>query len=438
MTTKDISNIHVLDDYSALPAQPAFAPGSEKLVRLGNIAVVRAGWGHAIDNQSLIDFYVRRGFDAQEVEDTISGTGFEQGYYFPFEQDLFSDKTQQWHVQYAAMLAECVLKARGWDSIDVLIIGSSTTHVNAVGQTANLLRERGIAVGESRMYIHACNSALAGITDLCRQEQYHGVRAVVVGLDTLSGNIVDTDTITTFRVFANGGGAIAFIPGKEIQHIHGRTIAEYDTEGVIVGPQACPVVTLPDRQPHLPWYELVGEETDEKFVTSKKGVFMEIPPSPDGKLYMNGMSTLSYFAKRVVPLAIDVIGTYEREYRDQYGELGVPFGHQPSFPVVKFINNDLMRFDLEARGVDPKVARRLAKRGSNEEIAQEIGVDNYNPLQIPWIMNRTGFNNISAGTSLVAMVTMIEDGLMKPKGVLPVFGYGIGSVIQADIWKFDA
>jgi 3-oxoacyl-[acyl-carrier-protein] synthase III len=88
--------------------------------------------------------------------------------------------------------------------------------------------------------------------------------------------------------------------------------------------------------------------------------------------------------------------------------------------------------------VEPKLARRLGKRASNDEIAQELGIEHYAPVQIPWIMSRTGFNNISAGTSLVAMVTMIEEGLIKPKDVLPVFGYGIGSVIQADVWKFDA
>lgn len=435
MTVSDA--VHILNNPSALPTQPSFVPGSERLVRLGEIAVFRAGWGFPITNQDMVRFYAEAGLDADEVAETVAGTGFKQGYYFPFEQDLFGPETQGWHAHYTAMLVEKVARARDWDHIDVLIVGSSTTRMYVLEEARQLLAQRGIVVDDVRMYVQACNSAIAGITDLSRDPQYHGIHAVVVGLETLSGDVVDIDTPTTFRVFGNGGGAIAFVPGKDIQHITGRTIAEYDTQGVIVGPAACPVAQIDNRIDHFDWYELVGEETTDKFVTSKDGVFIQIPPSDDGKLYMNGMSTLAYFAKRVSPLAVEIIQTYEAQFKDQYGNLGIPFGHQPSLPVVTFINHDLIRLDLEARGLDGRVARKLAKRGTIEEIATELKMPDYKPFQIPWIMDRTGFNNISAGTSLIAMVTMIEEGSIQPNSVLPVFGYGIGSVIQADIWKLN-
>ena len=261
---------------------------------------------------------------------------------------------------------------------------------------------------------------------------------MVLGFETLTGGATDQDAFSTVRVFGNGGGAIAFIPGVEIRHIVGRTVVEYDTQGVILSPQSCPVYGIPasDRRPLLPWYEIVGETTPENFAVTDYGVMVQLPPSENNKLIMNGAATLSYFAKRLPALATEMLQIYTEHFQEEYGELDTLFGHQPSLPVVTFINHDFIRLDLEARGIEHRVARRMAKRMTPHEIGQELGIPNYRPMQIPWVMDRARFNNISAGTSLVALATMIEENLIHPNKALPVLGYGIGSVIQADVWQF--
>ena len=426
-----------LSNIPELPSTPTFVAGSEQLVRLGSMVVCQAGWGTPVTNTQLISHFVGLGWDHEEVRDMILSTGFKQGYYFHPEVELLSDEIQERIAHYAAMLTEQVARARGWNNIDILILGSSTSCNSVLPRTSEILAEKGIDVGVVRFYTQACNGATAGINDLCRNPSMHGLRAVVVGMETLSCSRLDMEVPITCRTFGNGGGAVAFIPGVEIQHITGRTVAEYDTQGVIIAPET---VKLPSQEHRISppeWYEVVGEITPEKFVASADGIFMEVPRSDDGMLHMNGMATLSYFVRRVPPLAVDIIETYKEHFQDEYGALATPFSHQPSLPVMTFINQELIRYQLEMIGLDSREARNMTRRMDDKQRAQclkEQGIEQFDPIQIPWMMTNTGFNNTSAGTSVVALVNMIKDGLIKTNSTVPVFGFGIGSVIQADVW----
>jgi hypothetical protein len=93
---------------------------------------------------------------------------------------------------------------------------------------------------------------------------------------------------------------------------------------------------------------------------------------------------------------------------------------------------------LEQQGIDTRIARKLSKHFNEKDIAEVIPDPVFRPMQIPWLMGGTKFNNISAGTSLVALVAMIEGKLLKANQPHLVLGYGIGSVIQADVWRFNA
>lgn len=420
-----------------LPPTPTFAPGSEQLVRLGSMAICQAGWGEPLTNAQLISHYVGIGWDYDEVCEMILGTGFKQGYYFHPEVELLSDEIQERIAHYAAMLAARVARVRDWDKIDVLILGSSTSCNSVLPRTTEILAEQGISVEFAQFYTQACNGATAGINDLCRNPEMHGLHAVVIGMETLSCSRLDMDTPITCRTFGNGGGAIAFIPGVEIQHVTGRTVAEYDTQGVIIAPETVKIPPPDQRIPPPAWYEIVGDVTPEKFAATDLGIFMEIPRTDDGRLKMNGMATLAYFVRRVPPLAVDVVQTYKQHYQDQYGPLSTPFSHQPSLPVMTFVNQELIRLQLEAIGVDHRQARNMTRRMNADERAEYLkdnGFEEFDPIQIPWMMGDTGFNNTSAGTSLVAMINMIKEGLLKTGTTIPAFGFGIGSVIQADIW----
>ena len=414
-------------------------PGTQALARLGPIAVFRGSWGVPLDSERIIAHYVAQGWDVAEVTEMVSRTGFPTGYYFPQSNDLCSPDTQEWQAHYAAALAENVMNARDWDAIDVMIVASSSLNNDIPGRARDILVGRGYQVGQTKMYGQACNGALAGINDLCRDEASHGIRAVVIGMETLTGGRANPEDPITVRTFGNGGGSIAFIPGHEIQHITGRTVVEWDREGVIRGPVTYTLPPVEDHITPLPWYEFVGDQTRDYFAATDHGMYMQMPQSDDGLLMMQGKSTLMYFARRVPPLAIDVAMTYYQDYADHYGPLAIPLSHQPSLPVLTFVNQELIRLSLEAAGLERREARKLTKRATPAERAAYVrdnNIEGYVEVQIPWLMDRTGFNNISAGTSMAALVQMIYDDMVRPHTPVPVYGFGIGSVIQADVWRF--
>lgn len=418
-------------------AQHQIVASSEKGVRLGSIAAARAGWGQPVSNTDLIAYYQAAGHDPTSIAPLFDQTGFEHGYYSPPDSHIYSDEVQEWHVQAGAHLARRVIAARGWDALDILIIASSTTTNWVPSAIQSRLAEDGIQIRQTQLYAQACNGALAGINDLIRTPHRRGQRAVVVGMESLTGLMCDLDDPTTMRTFGNGGGAVAFIVGEEIEHIVGRSVAEYDVAGVLRGPQVFQLPTTPS--PDYDWYELAGTETADKFIASADGVFMSVPPSPDRlKLVMHGLSTLHFFAKRVPPLVYDVVQRYRAGYQASYGDLGVPFSHQPSRPVTTYVNQELARLLLEGDGVPIAEVRRVVKRLGADEVAAYLQARGLPVLSIPWVMNRTGFNNVSAGTSMVTLVQMIEDGTLQLEQATPVVGFGIGSVIQADVWRFMA
>lgn len=433
------ADVFHLDDIPEPPPAPAFTPGTEKFARIGPIAVACAGWGTPLDNERIIGYFVRQDWDEALVRADVLRTGFKLGNYFPSSNHLLSEETQGGHAHWAAALAERVMDARGWRHIDVLVIASTSTTNQVPGRAADILRQHGYRIDQAKLYAQACNSALAAINDMCRTPEQHGIRAVVVGMESLTGSMGDYANPISLRTFGNGGGAIAFIPGHEIQHINGRTQAEYDLMGVISGPRPFRMPTPAEQIPLPPWYEITGEQTAGKCLASDLGIFMEPPYNPDEILLMQGKATLMYFAKRVPPFANDVVQTYLAHYRDEYGPLGLPFSHQPSLPVLIFINHELLRLGMESLGIEKKDARKLSKLEDEAErnaALADMGITDFVPVQIPWVMGDSGFNNISAGTSMVALVEMIERDLIHPYVPTPVFGFGVGSVIQADIWRF--
>jgi 3-oxoacyl-[acyl-carrier-protein] synthase III len=419
-----------------------FATGTEKMVMLGRMPVFRASWGFPLTNEQIISHFRKvtdSDEEAAEIEAAILGTGFNHGYYLSLQDELASDKLQDVQAHLAAKMARQVMEKRGWYSADILIVGSSTIIEGTQQQIQAILKSQGFDIKQVKRYAQACNGALAAINDLCRMPEMHGAHAVVIGMESMSGAMTPADDPLVVRTFGNGGGSIAFVPGVDIKHIIGRTIAEYDTDGVIKAPSVYKLPPQEERIPPPSWYETVGEATDEMFCASPSGVFMLVNTSYTGKLQMRGIPTLNYFARRVPPLVVDVIGRYYQQFAAQYGDLAETLSHQPSAPVVSFVNKELIRYGLEHVGVSRKDARRLAKLTPSErsESLAEMNITDYHEAQIPWVMTDSPVNNISAGTALMAIVEMVERGMLTTNSTVPVVGFGIGSVIQADVWRIE-
>ncbi len=114
----------------------------------------------------------------------------------------------------------------------------------------------------------------------------------LLALITLSGNTTDSTDPVTFATFGNGGAAMAYVPGKEIEVLDGETVVEYDTDGFFHVPYI--INRPPGAARFLPAdYRVFGEETQRRFHATENGLFLEIPE--DEAFRMDGRGTFRYF-----------------------------------------------------------------------------------------------------------------------------------------------
>ena len=443
------------DDYvhlipvAPLPDHAGFAPGSERLSHIGPIALYRASWGTFVDSKTIAEAATQAGHPP-DLAATIEQLGFRGGYHFPADTDTFSNYVQDLHTQYVTRLVEQVLDERGWDSTDALFIGSQTILEGTVDNVRAELRRRGRDVGPIYWYRLACNSATAALIDTLREPEFHGKRVAVVGLETLSGNSTDILNPVTYSTFGNGGAAMAYIPGQEMQVLTGETVVEYDTNGFFLIPHQAN--RRPSAQPRgVPEdYRVVGEETEQHFYATEDGLFLEMPA--DDGFRMDGRGTFKYFTSTgVTDLVWNALQTYREKFSRQLGRLGVVIGHQPSMAVVDGLNRSLFRIamtaysdELERSGrgdevLSPRDIRKLMRSSLPDRIAslRKIGVDAVS-MHIPWIMDEVGVNNISAGTALSALETLAANKTVLPGSAHLLLGLGIGASYQAHIVRFGA
>lgn len=397
-----------------LPDTPEFAPGSERVSRLGDMAIARAGWGGQLSTEAIIEAGSRAGQLIELQITQLRNIGFDGGYRFSTEiSDLFNPLLQWLQAGWATKLALKVIAERDWDTVDALYVGSSTTTPETVRQIRDNLEQRGVTVGRIQQHSLACQSWTTSTVDALIRSDLTGKNVVVVGLDTLSPMTDPNDPIT-YAIFGNGGGAFAFRPGEEMEYLHGTTRFEHDEKGIT---KCIPICALPPKEEWQPYpdnFLLVGEQTPEFLAVTRDGLVMCIPPTGNGKIIMDGVATFRYFV--IESTSFDMIQNEVAWYVghgkvEEYGPLDIPFGHQPSFEVIDGLNNYAL-----------KKYKREKLRGT--------------PLQFPWVMRNTGFNNISAGTGLVAIEEMAHTGQLQPHSTHLMLGLGIGNSVGIHLVRF--
>jgi hypothetical protein len=225
---------------------------------------------------------------------------------------------------------------------------------------------------------------------------------------------LDPDSPITYAIFGNGGGAIAFKPGEDMRYFHGATRFDHDEKGLT---RCIPICSLPPQEEWLPYptnFILHGEKTKDFLAMTKNGLIMYLPPTGNGKITMDGVGTFRYFI--IESTSFDMIQkeiAWYNQHMNPYGgvPLDIPFGHEPSFEVVEGLNN---------------YAIKMYARKKIEGV----------PPRFPWVMRQTMFNNISAGTGLVAMEQMVHEGLLTPHSNHIMLGLGIGSSVGVHTVEF--
>ena len=398
-------------EISGLPPSPEFTPGSERLSRWGEMTLFRAGWGESVTTQRIIDTLNANRVLSELQESQLKNLGFEAGYRFGPGVKIESDDVQEYQATYAAQLAAQSMAARGWDRLGGLYIGSSTMSEAAIYRTREILADWGIKVDHVQHHNLACQSPTTAIVHALQQPRLHGQQVVVVGLDTLTGNMANLEDPMPFTLFGNGGGALAFIPKQDLIYLHGHTKFEHDEAGIT---RAVSMRSLPSAyewQPHPDNHMLEGALTGAYVAVTNDGLFMDLPPTGVNRaITMNGTGTFAYFV--VEGKTVELIDYEMQQYLNsghkvRYGNLKKLIGHQPSLAVIEGVN------------------QRAEKQFKRRKIVEP-------PFTIEWVMDKTGFNNVSAGTSLIALEEHAHRRNLDT-GAYVLYGMGIGNSVGAHV-----
>lgn len=409
-----------------LPKEPKLS-NYQNFATIGKTVTGYAGWGHFVSVEQLQKHYAEHGILTKEDAQRLDNLGFDGGHHLPPDFDPRNPKDQATQAPYVATLAwEGLQRREDWQEngrvkkIDVLVVASASAPEDIPQKTADYLQEEyGVKTEKAIFYGQACNGALGAITDLCQMEEMKGVRAVVVGAEWLSGEMVPHKKKQLMGTFGTGGGVTVFRPWIDIQHIMGQKVVEKDTEGI--GVPKPPMYELPPPEERvdpgiaLPWYTIV-EGSEDHFAVDRYGNTYLKPIISEGKhADMQGWKVIKWFVPRTSNLMIDVLGHYRENYEEEHGQLENPVvSHQPSETVHSGVYNSFS-----------KKRRRLAKKG--------IHIPD---VEMPWKMKGTGMNNISAGTFSVQWTELVDEGRIELGKPTPWIGMGVWSVIEVGVVKF--
>jgi len=404
---------HKVLEFLAFPFEVGFVKEPE-VVTLGETALTYGTWGHSLTTEDLIKGFSAAGLLTKEREKTLRQTGFLNGHYYPFDADTLGEPLQEYQAHYAAALAGMVARARGWEELDYLVIASASSLPSITERASQILINEGINAQTVVFYGQACAGAVSALTDLCQLYPSGGKRAVVVGIESLTGNMLKPENPQVVRTFGNGGSAIAFQPGKDIDYLLGTKEVVPDTKGITLPYQMTPDDLVsnngftPEETSKISTYYRLKEGAKDIFSVSGPGAMVVIAQSETPYAEMNGGATFKFFARNMNRVMDKTLAEYA-----QRGEGLQPtvLYHPASLPVI--------------RGLDRKL----------KKICQEHNLT-LSSLPELWRMDRAGINNISAGSSFVQWAELTRDGLIEPNRPILVLSMGVGAVLEASILAF--
>lgn len=395
---------------------------SREYGQVGEVPMVAGGFGdHYESLGEVISSIPHDHPEREELIISLNGLGFGGG--FKNNPELSPTMSQYYERMglVGAGAVRDVMKMKGWDGFDLLVVGSSSANVQVPKIIIDDLGNSGLIVDNFLLNAQACNSSASAINDVCRDTQLNGARVVVLGIESLSGSAVDQQDFITRHTFGNMYGAIGFQQGKDLMHVMGHdTVVEQDRVGVIRAPFAFHVENKGDigdpAQPP-PWYRVEGDIDPNFWQVTTRGNFLNIAEAP--KLMMNGLATYEYFKSRVPPIELALLIDY---YTNWFGSkwndmvlprLGTTVAHTPSFIVHK--------------------SKCMAVEQQRRRLARDENFPSFAVPESYWMLDKIGGNNSSAATMLVNMTYMAQHDMIALGTPFLMEGYGAGSAISANV-----
>lgn len=373
------------------------------------IPFVYAGWGKHLKTPEMLTQWSNQISNVDR--DVITNYGFSGGWFWEEDYVLASERARELNIRHATALTETLMRLRGWDEA-TLFFTSVSSPPDILPEVKARLLKKGLKIkGDPIYYGLACDGGGGEMLDALGRPELAGEKTVFIATETLSGDSTPRKNIRMSTLFGNGGGGTAFVVGEEVKLVDPSLLiamVKKDEDGLIKLPRAYEVANFKkERTNPPPWYE-VDENAKDTFLFGKNLV-LNAMPTQEGELAryssLDERRTGVVFRKLAVEVAKKILTKFYELFPDKKLNLGI--FHQPNHTIA-----------LNAVG---KLEETFGDRCPS----------------IPWLMEETGFNNISSATIFIALTQAVKKGLIKNGESVLLETYGEGLSGHAGVVKFE-
>ena len=355
-------------------------------------------WGQSYSNSNLPPFVERRLGEPLNAEDVLnlSELGFDYRQHIP---DLTEAQHLELELEVGSRLLQRALQVCGWNPSDVegVLIGLSGPVSNDyVRQISHMA---GIPDAALKVSVHkACDGSMGALhlalnPELSRSaplnvaEHLQGKKVLVGGIEGLSRFTNGSKDKNALQLFGNGMGVIGVVPGENMKFLVGKSVENYDEEGLLAVR-----MYYPHSRPELTADSLVDVVQDEVNHIRIAGLMNE--PKDGASIEMAGLMGM---VKLFVRTGVQVVADVYNEYQSMMERIGQS-GKSITMGIVHHAN-----FKINALK-----AKHLSK----------LGIE----FPMPWLLN--DFGNVSAASNMIAFLRQLPEIKLGDHILFDGFGAG--------------
>lgn len=353
-----------------------------------------AGWGIAVDNQSLPQRLEERLGDkiANSEVGSLDELGFYSRHHLP---DLTPQEHLDLEVEVGAKLLQKAAAANGWEpeEVDGVLVGMSSPVCE--DYLERICQKAGIAQEALKVSVHkACDGSVGSLhlalnpflslpAKVNIAEELSGKKVLVGGIEGLSRFLYASQDVNALQLFGNGAGIIGIIPGETMKFLTGATREAYDEEGVLQVK-----MTYPHSRETLLEVSQAGQSH-----LRVAGLMHE--PDGDAPIAMAGMMGM---VKLFIRNGVQVVTEVYRAYQQLMEKLGEP-GKQLAVAIAHHANYKINKL--------------------KEKQVQSAGI----AVNFPWLLH--DFGNVSAASNMIAFLRYLPN--LNPGDHVLIDGFGAGT-----------
>ncbi|HAX71795.1 MAG TPA: 3-oxoacyl-[acyl-carrier-protein] synthase III C-terminal domain-containing protein [Anaerolineales bacterium] len=355
-------------------------------------------WGQSYSNSNLPPFVERRLGEPLNAEDVLnlSELGFDYRQHIP---DLTEAQHLELELEVGSRLLQRALQVCGWNPSEVegVLIGLSGPVSNDyVRQISHMA---GIPDAALKVSVHkACDGSMGALhlalnPELSRSaplnvaEHLQGKKVLVGGIEGLSRFTNGSKDKNALQLFGNGMGVIGVVPGENMKFLVGKSVENYDEEGLLAVR-----MYYPHSRPELTADSLVDVVQDEVNHIRIAGLMNE--PKDGASIEMAGLMGM---VKLFVRTGVQVVADVYNEYQSMMERIGQS-GKSITMGIVHHAN-----FKINALK-----AKHLSK----------LGIE----FPMPWLLN--DFGNVSAASNMIAFLRQLPEIKLGDHILFDGFGAG--------------